>query len=84
MFSRFGRNYIEAGKYLEKIFPLLGIRFIAIDDGYDSADESVVFNSIIVPFKNLIDDALREIFHMKMDGMSQQAISDELIWPRVV
>ena len=31
--SRFGRNYIESGRYIEKIFPMLGIRFIAITDG---------------------------------------------------
>ena len=36
--SRFGRDYIESGKYIQKIFPMLGIRFIAINDGYDSAD----------------------------------------------
>lgn len=34
--SRFGRNYIEVGNYLEKIFPFLGVRFIAISDDYDS------------------------------------------------
>ena len=35
--SRLGRNYIETGRYLEKIFPFLGVRFIAITDHYDSA-----------------------------------------------
>jgi site-specific DNA recombinase len=34
--SRFGRNFIEAGKYIERIFPFLGVRFIAINDNYDS------------------------------------------------
>ena len=30
--SRFGRDYIDAGKYIEKIFPQLGVRFIAVND----------------------------------------------------
>lgn len=36
--SRLGRNYIEMGKYLEQIFPMMGIRFIAINDNYDNAN----------------------------------------------
>lgn len=34
--SRFGRNYLDAGEYIEKIFPFLGVRFIAVNDHYDS------------------------------------------------
>ena len=34
--SRIGRSYLEVGEYLEKIFPMLGVRVIAINDGYDS------------------------------------------------
>lgn len=34
--SRFGRDYIETGKYLEEIFPFMGVRFIAVNDNYDS------------------------------------------------
>ena len=125
--SRLGRNYIEVGKYIERLFPFLGVRFIAINDNFDSADDAALSNNIIVPFKNLINDAycrdisikirshlevkrkrgefigafpvygymrgedknklivdpcaaeiVKEIFAMKMERMSQQAIADEL------
>ena len=128
--SRFGRNYIESGRYIEKIFPMLGIRFIAITDGYDSINEDMG-SEMIIPFKNLINDAycrdisvkirshmdikrrngeyigafaaygylkdeenknhlviddyaadvVRDIFTMKLCGMSQQAIADKLNIP---
>ena len=55
--SRFGRNHIEVGKYIEKIFPYLGVRFIAINDNYDSITNDAQANHIIIPFKNLINDA---------------------------
>ena len=125
--SRLGRNYIEVGKYIERLFPFLGVRFIAINDNFDSADDAALSNNIIVPFKNLINDAycrdisikirshlevkrkrgefigafpvygymrgedknklivdpcaaeiVKEIFAMKMEGMSQQAIAQKL------
>lgn len=55
--SRFGRNYIEAGKYIQKVFPFLGVRFIAINDYYDSAEGSSTTDNIMIPFKNLINDS---------------------------
>lgn len=54
--SRFSRNYIDAGRYLEKIFPSLGVRFIAINDNYDSLKSDHGSDSFILPFKNLIND----------------------------
>ena len=54
--SRFGRNYIEAGNYIERVFPFIGVRFIAINDSYDSIDQNQS-DSLIIPFKNLINDA---------------------------
>jgi len=56
-FSRFGRNYIEAGKYIQILFPRTGIRFIAVNDSYDSAKEQGTTSNIIVPFKNMVNDA---------------------------
>lgn len=35
-FSRFGRNYIETGNYIQKIFPFLNVRFISVTDQFDS------------------------------------------------
>lgn len=52
-FSRFGRNYIEAGDYIEQIFPFMGVRFISIGDRYDSAKQQP---GIEVGFKNLMHD----------------------------
>lgn len=55
--SRFGREYIDSGRYIERLFPALGVRFIAINDGYDSADTSDQSSEIVIPFKNLMNDA---------------------------
>ena len=54
--SRFGRNYIDAGIYLERVFPWMGIRFIAVSDGYDS-EHAKAGDDLLLPFKNLMNDA---------------------------
>ena len=54
--SRFGRNYLEVGDYLEHLFPFLGVRFIAINDGYDSASVSGSNAGISLAFKNILHD----------------------------
>ena len=55
--SRFGRNYIEVGKYLEEIFPVYGVRFIAISENYDSAHTTGGNEQLVIPFMNLVNDA---------------------------
>ena len=52
--SRFGRNYKETGNYLERIFPFLGVRFIAINDSFDTLTAERTQDGYIVPLKNLI------------------------------
>lgn len=54
--SRFGRNYIETGTYLEKILPFFNVRFISVNDAYDSLNASSQDDGYAVPLKNLIHD----------------------------
>ena len=51
--SRFGRDYIETGKYIDVIFPSLGCRFIALNDGVDTIRKD---NDMIMIFKNVMND----------------------------
>ena len=53
-FSRFGRDYLEVGNYLEFVFPVMGIRFISVNDGYDSDKNFGMTGGMDVAFKNLI------------------------------
>lgn len=56
-FSRFGRNYLEVGNYLEQIFPFLGIRFLSVNDHFDSFENIGAAGAIEVGFKNIIHEA---------------------------
>lgn len=54
--SRFGRDYLETGNYIEKILPFLGVRFIAVTDGFDSTSENVSEKKLAMNIKNLVND----------------------------
>lgn len=54
--SRFGRNYLEAGNYIEKIFPFLGVRFIAVADSLDTGHRSSDTRQTAMEIKNLVND----------------------------
>lgn len=68
--SRFGRDYIDMGRYLERVFPALGVRFIAINDHVDSGHGKY---DILLPMKNIfntqyardISDKVRSAIHTK-------------------
>lgn len=55
-FSRFGRNSIEVGYFMERVFPIYGIRFISLNDEYDSAKYHEDTGGINVAFKYLISE----------------------------
>ena len=55
-FSRFGRNYIETGNFVEKIFPFLGVRFIAITDQYDSIKQADCNEALSMHLKNIANE----------------------------
>lgn len=68
--SRFGRNYVELGDYLEQLFPFLGVRFIAINDHYDS---KTCEGGLDIAFKNLVYDIYSRDLSKKVRESRRQA-----------
>ena len=68
-FSRFGRNYLEVGNYLEQIFPFLRIRFFSINDNFDSFCNSGAAGSLEVGFKNIIYEAYSKDLSVKIKSV---------------
>lgn len=64
--SRLGRNYIEAGKYLEVIFPSLKVRFIAINDNMDTGCSQTDADIFTIPFKILFNDMYSRDISLKV------------------
>lgn len=69
--SRFGRDYIESGKYLQKIFPEKRIRFISVNDNYDSANADVSDTHLILPIRNFINDSYCRDISMKVKSSKE-------------
>ncbi len=69
--SRFGRDYIEAGKYIQKIFPEKKIRFISINDNYDSMSADTNDTHLVLPIKNFINDSYCRDISMKVKSSQQ-------------
>lgn len=69
--SRFGRDYIESGKYLQKIFPEKGIRFISVNDNYDSENADMSDTHLILPIRNFINDSYCRDISMKVKSSKE-------------
>lgn len=65
--SRLGRNYVEAGDYLEKVFPFLGVRFISVNDNYDS-DMLTSGDQLAASLKNVINDMYAKDISRKIES----------------
>jgi len=69
--SRFGRSYLEVGEYIEKIFPFLGVRFIALVDGYDSNDPDSL-DVMALHLKNLANDLYARDISQKIGSVFKE------------
>ena len=78
--TRFGRNAIDAGYYLEKYFPSIGVRIIAVTDGFDSNEGD---GGILLPLKNIISESYALDIGRKCRAVQQQNISDGLFVGRM-
>lgn len=70
-FSRFGRNHIEVGDYIEQILPFLGVRFIAINNGFDSKNITMQAGTLDIAFTNLINDYYSKDVSKKVTSAKQ-------------
>ena len=70
--SRFGRNHIETGNYIEKIFPFMGVRFIAVTDNFDSMNISGQNETLGVNLKNLVNEMYAKDIAVKVKSSRQE------------
>ena len=79
--SRFGRDYIEAGRFIQKTFPAFHVRFIAVTDNYDSLSADTTDSTLVLPIKNFVNDSYcRDISvkvkaHQKVKRLEGKCIS---------
>lgn len=75
-FSRFARNYITMGDYLEQIFPFLGVRFISVNDGYDSAVTTNITDNMSMVLKSILNSYYSRDLSAKMFSCNTQRMKN--------
>lgn len=75
-FSRFSRDYIDMGTYLDKIFPFMGVRFISISDNYDNIYNVGATIGIDTAFKSLLNDFYSKDISVKIKTVFQNKCSN--------
>lgn len=74
--SRFGRSYIEVGTYIDRIFPDLGVRFIAINENYDNFNNLSDNEELSLPLKNMINDLYAKDISKKISTSVQEKMQN--------
>ena len=64
--SRLGREYLEMGRLIDKVFPFLGVRFISVNDKLDTVKETDSKKSFEVTLKNIINDMYAKDISVKI------------------
>lgn len=70
--SRFGREYLEIGNYIEKVFPFLGVRFISVNDHFDTENKTDDKKSFEITIKNIINDLYAKDISKKVSSTKQE------------
>lgn len=74
--SRLGRNTIDTGYYIEQYFRIRNIRFIAINENYDTAAPEDAHSGIIIPLRNMVNEAYALDIGRKIKAQQRQAMKD--------
>lgn len=75
-FSRFARNYVTMGDYLEQIFPYLGVRFISVNDCYDSATSTNIADNMSMVLKSILNSYYSRDLSAKMYTCNTQRMKN--------
>ena len=79
--SRLGRNTIDTGYYIEQYFRIRNIRFIAVNENFDTAAPEDARSGIIIPLRNMINEAYALDIGRKIKAQQRQAMKDGKILP---
>ena len=74
--SRLGRNTIDTGYYIEQYFRLRNVRFIAVNENFDTAAPEDAHSGIIIPLRNMINEAYALDIGRKIKTQQRQAMKD--------
>ena len=74
--SRLGRNAIDTGYYIERYFPSHNVRFISVTDQFDSENPDNLHGGIILPLKNMINEAYALDIGRKIKAQARQDMKE--------